>query len=400
VRPGAPVRATLNAIRAYLGPVLEGLQVYNPPGHRFAVLMFAPLPDAVTRIPLLATQLAARPDLRYAEPDFVGSGHSTPNDPRYKEQWWPQKIGIEKLWRLTTGDPRVLLAVADSGISIPEGTTEPDHEDLRGPRFIVAHNNGEQPVTHDYTGDDLTAVRPPRDKYPHGTHVTGIAAATANNSRGVAGANWKSPVFVVRVLDDQNDPSVSAVVSAVYEICRYWVQGWLDDLWRWRKRVVINLSLGVYRHSDALREMCEYTHRRGVMLCVAAGPRPYRPHDIDFPAAFAADFYSVIAVGATNEDDRIVAPNRDSYGAITIFAPGMNILSCVPTYPCPHTTSTDGYGSDSGSSQACAIVSGVVSLLWSGNRALTTAQIRNALVGHALPVATHSSGNYPRLNLL
>jgi len=408
VRSGSPVRPTLDAVKAALAPSVERLEVYHPPGRRWAVLGFDPLPNAETQIPLLAMQLAARPDLRYAEPDFMCSGHAVTNDPLYGDQWWPEKIHLADLWDVTRGSSRVLLAVVDSGISIPHGTSHPDHEDLSGPRYIVGHDMLGFAVPHDYTGDlafpywPFMTPRPPRDEWPHGTHVTGIAAATTNNHLGVSGANWESDVYVARVLDEYGHGSASLVKFAVHDIMRF-VSHTLFGIsfflpWSY-SRVVINLSLGFRIHYGSMIEMAEETAGGRVVICASAGSLKAEGNAIDFPAALAHSFDHVIAVGSTNQDDLIDAPKLDDYSRITLFAPGVFIPSTLPSYPCTDRPNPVRYDTMSGTSQACPIVAGAVSLLWSARPSLTPQAIRNGLVSSAVPCHDDLGRRYPRLNL-
>jgi subtilisin family serine protease len=65
-------------------------------------------------------------------------------------------------------------------------------------------------ASHDYLSYGFATGEPPRDLNGHGTHVTGIAAATGNNMYGVAGANWNSPVYVARVLDSEINTTPTA----------------------------------------------------------------------------------------------------------------------------------------------------------------------------------------------
>lgn len=409
VAAGAPVGATLSSVERSLASDVEGLRIENPRTRPWAILMFSPLPDAATRIPSLAATLAARPDLRYAEPDFICTEHDTPNDSRYGEQWWAEKIGIEDMWDVTHGSSRVLLAIVDSGISMRDNVT--DHPDLSGSRYVVAHQWGGWHVPHDYTWEvapvwpPFLPPPPPRDGRGHGTHVAGIAAAQSNNLEGVAGANWNSPVYIARVLDSNGHGSVSMVKLAVHDILQYWRDGWWAflDIFGWlQKRIVINLSLGfhypfdILNPCDSLLEVCEETAGGKVMLCAAAASRGSSNTQIGFPAAYAAAFDHVIAVGSTNNNDpeMINLPILDDYSAITIFAPGAGILSTTPDYPCT-LSNTGRYTIRTGTSQACPLVAGAISLIWSADRLLTPAEIRQRLLSSAVKL----KGGYPRLNL-
>ena len=391
VRPGAPVESTLDAVRAAMAAATGGeVKLRNPAGRPWAVLQFTPLPDAEARVPLLASELAAQFDLTYAEPDFIGSAHGVPppNDPKYAEQWWSKKIRIESMWQLTQGSSHVLLAIADSGICIPS------HPDLAGTRFARGY---------DYTSILFPLDQVPDDRDGHGTHVAGIAAATANNFEGVAGANWSSPVYITRVLN-RNAVTASAVKLAVNDVARMvqpsTLMAIVDPLGIWRRRAVINLSFGFQIKFAALEQMCEETGGGDVILCVAAFPLGTSNTQIDYPAALAATYDHVFSVGATDDQDNIIHPmGMTDYSAITIFAPGTNILSTVPPFVCPFNQYGNLlYAPAQGSSQACPIVSGAASLIWSWHRDLSPADIKQWLIDAAAQVP-HDSRTYPRLDL-
>ncbi len=400
VRRGSGINRTLDSVQASLAHELEQVQVLRRSGRRWAVLQFTPPADAAERIPALASQLAARGDLSYAEPDFAGSGHRLPNDPLYPRQEWPRQVEIEWLWDRTVGASHVILAILDSGICMNEWSGVA-HEDLHANRFITRHTLGGFTYTHNYVWTLFSPNLMPRDGRGHGTHVAGIAAATTDNHHGVAGANWESPVYIARVINDNDVVFVSDLKQAVDDLMRFVAGPWWSIFNFWTsKRLVINLSLGFQDYSDSLHEICEDTDNGRVMVCVAAKSLGASMTKIDHPASFAKTFRHVIAVGSVTSADVIDLPILADYSAITLFAPGVEILSTIPGYPTPlfPAAGVNKYARESGTSQACPIVAGAVSLVWSLNRHLRPQDIRAGLIGMAAQIPG-AGGTYPRLRL-
>ncbi len=83
-------------------------------------------------------------------------------------------------WELTTGSPKVVIAVVDSGI-------DPTHPDLVGAVL----------PGYDFVDRDDDATDP---RARHGTAVAGAAAARANNGFGGVGACFRCSVMPLRVL--------------------------------------------------------------------------------------------------------------------------------------------------------------------------------------------------------
>jgi subtilisin family serine protease len=138
-----------------------------------------------------------------AEPDSIGGVADTlPGDPDFGLQWGllntGQTIGgqpgtagadinVAPAWDLVTGDPGLVLAVLDAGMD--------EHEELLG-RMVPGRNVAAEPDNGD-TSDVCIS---------HGTHVAGIAAATADNAIGVAGVDWQCRIMPVRVLESCSGP--------------------------------------------------------------------------------------------------------------------------------------------------------------------------------------------------
>jgi thermitase len=105
--------------------------------------------------------------VKYVEPNKLVHALYMPNDPRYPNQWGPQHIKANSAWDIEEGNKNVTIAVIDTGIDY-------EHEDLRD-NYIAGG--------YDWVNNDSY----PMDDHHHGTHCAGIAAATLDNKKGIAG---------------------------------------------------------------------------------------------------------------------------------------------------------------------------------------------------------------------
>lgn len=373
---GIDVEGTLHSLTRKTQHELsvDSIETELRPHKRWTVLRFGVIPNAGERIPALARLLARELGVRYAYPNFVGHGHATATD-GYGQQWWVTKIRLPEAWDITTGSSGVLIAVIDSGIPITSGAAT--HPDLRlraltfGPNYVMT---GTDPNDDHVTG--------------HGTHVAGIVAADTNNGVGVAGANWNSPVYIAKVIDKDDLVDLDNAATAIEELVTYVTTAGI-------MRVVVNVSFGDIPDNDLLKDALAgaYNNKNDpalpeFLICCACEPITTSTDGIDWPAAYAADSPHLMAVGCVNNTDKIDSPllmnsdpTIDAYRSITIFAPGVGILSTLPT-------ALGSYGTDSGTSMAAPIVCGVASLVWSANDRLSAAQVRQLLVDTGVEIGS------------
>ncbi|MCE5333381.1 MAG: S8 family serine peptidase [Desulfobacteraceae bacterium] len=321
-------------------------------------------------IPALAQRIAQRDDVRYAEPDIVGEICVTPNDPRFSDQWGPEKIDAEGAWDLETGGAGILIGVIDTGIATDAGGT-PNHADLDDTaRYILGT---------DFVGDDAL----PRDDHGHGTHVAGIAAAETDNSSGIAGMNWGSPVYICKVFDSSGNGSESDVEAAVQEIVDHAVNNNLA--------AVINMSARWTSPATALRDACDYANDHGMIFCVATGNVD---GPVGYPAAYSVDFEGVVAVGSTDDNDS-VSDFSNTGPEVTVVAPGRGILSTMPPYAV--TLNSYGYSQDyaalDGTSMASPHVAGLAALVWSRVPRLNNDQVRDVVMNTAVKLGAGAFSN-------
>jgi len=125
--------------------------------------------------------LSNNPHIDFAEKDMLVEANAvTPNDPSYSNQWHLPKIQAPNAWDVSTASG-ITIAIVDSGV-------EASHLDLVNslvPGWNVLSNN---PDTSPAT--------------THGTRVAGTAAATGNNSRGVASVAWGANIMPIRITND------------------------------------------------------------------------------------------------------------------------------------------------------------------------------------------------------
>ncbi len=247
----------------------------------------------------------------------------TPNDPLFGQQWQYPKIKAPEAWYLVRGSAGVAIAVLDTGI-------DQSHEDL----WAKIQRNV-----------NFTTSRTVDDRYGHGTHVAGSAAASTNNGLGVAGTCPNCVLYNVKVLDDNGRGAWSWIASGIV---------WAAD----NGAKVINLSLGGSTGSSAVEAAVNYAWGEGVVLAAAAGnsgtSSPF------YPAAYD----NVIAVAATDQSDN--KASFSNYGNwVDIAAPGVGILSTAPDHPNKVWGKGVKYGTLSGTSMASPHVAGTAGLVWS-----------------------------------
>lgn len=260
-----------------------------------------------------ARAYASHPLVAYAEPDYVAGVVGEPDDPHLWYQWGLHKVEAPAAWETTTGSAGVSIAILDTGV-------DSNHPDLAAK--VVSHVN----FTDSSTANDI---------HGHGTHVAGIAAASTNNSIGVAGLGYDSSIMNVKVLSDDGFGYYSWIADGIV---------WAAD----NGAQVINMSLSGDSASSTLEQAINYAWSQGVVVVAAAGnqggstPR--------YPAYYA----NCIAVAATDSDD--ARASWSNYGSwIDVAAPGVSIYS---------TVKGTGYANKSGTSMAAPHVAGLAALLF------------------------------------
>ncbi len=92
----------------------------------------------------------------------------------------------------------------------------------------------------------------------HGTFTAGVAAASGNNAKGVAGVDWNAKIMPLQALDDTGVGYTDSIAAAV----RYAADHGAN---------VINLSLGSTYNDSYLQQQIDYAISRGVIVVAAAG---------------------------------------------------------------------------------------------------------------------------------
>ena len=262
------------------------------------------------------------PGVLFAEPNYIVSAQEIiPDDPgwsgsmgwTYINQWGPRLIHADFAWERTTGSPDVTIAILDSGI------------DSIHPEF-----NGRLLPGYDFIEMD----NDPQDQCGHGTHVTGIAAATGNNSEGIAGIDWQARILPVRVLAANCNGTIEQIVAGLN-----WAASQGAD--------IINMSLGTSTNSFLLQNTIQNVFAQGIVLVAAAGN--YGQTDVLYPARYPG----VLAVGSINSQLQ-PAPSSHTGPNLDVMAPGINIISTDPG---------GDYFSRSGTSMASPHAAGAAGLL-------------------------------------
>lgn len=296
------------------------------------------------------------PNVEYVEPNYIRKVTLTPNDTYYYLQWGLEKIKAPTGWAYETGGSNeVTIAVVDTGVDL-------NHPDLSAK--VVAGK--------DIVNNDNNA----QDDHGHGTHVAGIAAASTNNSRGVAGVSWEAKIMPIKVLDSDGSGYDSWVAQGIREA--------VD-----RGADVINLSLGGAGYSATLKSATDYAYANNVLVVAAAG------NSGDSTPLYPASNPYVMGVGATNENDKRAYFSTYN-SSVDISAPGEMIASTYWYY------GSHVYAYLSGTSMATPHIAGLAALVkskWPGYSASQIASRIQTFADDLGPYGRDDYYGYGRINL-
>ncbi len=382
----------------------------------------------------LATRLAAHPDVAYAVPDRRRRALAVPNDPLFSAgpasgqgpavgQWYLRRpdatlrsaVNAQGAWDRVTGSPAIVVAVLDSGVLA-------GHADLSG-RVLPGYDMiDERETANDGNGRDADASDPgdwisadedsnsggqfyqcgAQNSSWHGTQVSGIIGAIADNGIGMAGTAHGVRILPVRVLGKCGGWD-SDIIAGMYWAVGSNQQGLPDNPTPAR---VLNLSLGgTGACSDAYRAAISEIAAPPHNAVVVAAAGNSTGHAVGTPA----NCPGVIAVAGLRHTGSKVGFS-DVGPEVTVAAPGGNCVnvdigsSCL--YPILTTSNsgergpasagsiwTDGSKISVGTSFAAPIVSGGVALMLSARPELTAAELVTTIKRSARPFPTSGSDN-------
>jgi serine protease len=180
----------------------------------------------------------------------------------------------------------------------------------------------------------------------HGTHVAGIAGATADNGVGIAGIGFNVSLMAVKCLKDNDS---QGYVASGYQGMTYAAKSGAN---------VINMSWGGGGFSNSHQSTINALRSNYGVVFVAAAGNGNDSGGEEYGVHYPSSYEGVISVTALGTGDRW--NNWATYHeTVDIAAPGENILSTV------FRSSTQGYASWPGTSMASPCVAGSCALLWS-----------------------------------
>ena len=256
-------------------------------------------------------------------------------------------IDALEAWTLETGSSSIVVAVLDSGADL-------DHPDLIN-KLVPGHNFA------DGDPDDPSE----NDGIGHGTMVSGVVAAEADNAEGIAGVSWGSLIMPLRI--GVLGPVDVATAANALAFAADAEEPNVD---------VVNMSWGgaEAKWEPILGPIVQFAHIEGLVLVASAGNTGTSP--IKYPASDPL----VIGVTATDSDDNLLCFSSfgDALGQVSVAAPGLDIVTTFwpeALFPCPGEL----YCRTAGTSFAAPQVAGLAALILSADSTLTNVEVKQII---------------------
>ena len=317
------------------------------------------LNEAVSKLKQLAS-------VEWVDLNYVYPLYEEPNDPQYSQQWYLPRINASAAWDVGVGSPDVPIGIIDTGVDwnhpdlsssiwintaeLPDNGIDDDQngyiDDVRGWDWV-------DDVADPAAGEDGNDPdNDPMDFNGHGSHCSGLAAATTNNNTGIASISHGCSIMCLRAGYEDSEGNGYVQFAAAASAIEYAIINGAR---------VISMSFGA---GSELLDPVLYAYYYNLVVCHSAGnSNSSTPSPIDGIA-------ETISVAATDQSD--VKATFSNFGPwIDVSSPGISIYS---------TVFDDDYATYQGTSMSTPIVAGLAGLLVSMDPNKTAQQITNLIV--------------------
>jgi len=299
----------------------------------------------------------------FEHPEAPIEYHFTPRDPVFtgtfgdgtSTAWHYFKPNFPIAWDTTQSSASTRVAVIDSEF-------DTDNPDLK--EKLLTRYNAESGTPQYHTSD----VKFKPGGAIHGSHTSGLVGASTDNGMGVGGSCFDCGIMAIKIGGSSSGTFVDAkFLGDIVEALTYAANNGAS---------VANLSLGTTRPSQALQDAVNYAVRKRVVVVASAGnSQQSNPGVANYPAAYP----NVIAVAATDRDDRIGDFSTNG-SFVDVSAPGVDVLSTTDVNdPDVQTFEANppqaAIAVKSGTSMAAPITAGLAGLMRSVRPDLTPAEV-------------------------
>lgn len=333
------------------------------------------------------------PEIAYAEPNYIyhlldaknsadAPGEVIPDAADFAKLWGlkntgqadpkgtPGKagadIGATKAWVSTTGSKDIVVAVIDTGVDYTHSLLKDNIYANPGESGSGKESNGIDDdgngFVDDFHGWNFAGVSTnnPMDDNNHGTHCSGtIGASGGADGKGIVGVNWHVSILPVKFLTGSGSGSLEDAVKAIQYATLMKVN-------------VMSNSWGGGGFSQSMLDAITAAKAKGILFVAAAG-NDGRDNDATtsptYPSSYQVD--NVISVAASTNTDGLASFSNYGKRIVHIAAPGLNVYSTIPG------NKFDVY---SGTSMATPHVAGASALLWSTDKNMGYAEIKDRLL--------------------
>lgn len=257
-------------------------------------------------------------------------------------------INLSESWKKFKKKKNIVVAVIDTGIQY-------DHPFLSQNIFVKKGSKSRRNFGVDFSMKSASLT--PKDTHGHGTHVSGIIKSVFPDVKILA-LKYYNP----QASGQQN-------LNSTIQAFEYAVDQGVD---------VINYSGGGPEPSEEELRVLKKAEAKGILVISAAGNERSnidKKKNAYYPASYGLS--NIITVGAHDENINVIASSNYGKKSVDIAAPGYRIKSAIHNGGAGHMT---------GTSQATAFVTGVVSMIKSMYPDLNYQQVRNIVLSSSVKV--------------